>query len=82
VALTGTAVGAAFITKKKAKNIANNQITKRAPGLTVASANQLTRVTVQTESIQTGANSSNAVAAVCPSGQKGLGVLPHHVMNS
>ena len=38
VALSGTAIGAAFITKKKAKNIANNQITKRAPGLSVASA--------------------------------------------
>jgi len=38
VALTGTAVGAAFITKKKAKKIANNQITKRAPGLSVKTA--------------------------------------------
>jgi hypothetical protein len=41
-ALGGTAVGASFITKKKAKNVANNQITKRAPGLSVASANTAT----------------------------------------
>jgi hypothetical protein len=43
VALTGTAVGAVFITKKQAKKIAknqaNNEISKRAPGLAVASAN-------------------------------------------
>jgi hypothetical protein len=37
-ALGGTAVAGGFITKKKAKNIANNQITQRAPGLSVASA--------------------------------------------
>jgi hypothetical protein len=44
-ALGGTAVGASFITKKKAKNVANNQITKRAPGLSVASANTATTAT-------------------------------------
>jgi hypothetical protein len=38
VALSGTAVGAAFITKKKAKKVANAAITKRAPGLSVANA--------------------------------------------
>ena len=43
VALSGTAAGAVFITKKQAKTIAvtqsDNEITKRAPGLSVASAN-------------------------------------------
>jgi hypothetical protein len=37
-ALGGTAVAGGFITKKKAKNIANNVVTQRAPGLSVASA--------------------------------------------
>jgi hypothetical protein len=37
-ALGGTAVGAKVLNKKKVKKIANNQITKRAPGLSVASA--------------------------------------------
>jgi hypothetical protein len=37
-ALGGTAVAGGFITKKKAKKVADNQITKRAPGLSVASA--------------------------------------------
>ena len=37
-ALGGTAIAGGFITKKKAKKVANNQITKRAPGLAVASA--------------------------------------------
>ncbi len=39
-ALGGTAVGAKVLNKKKVKNIANNEITKRAPGLSVASANR------------------------------------------
>jgi hypothetical protein len=37
-ALGGTAIGAAFVTKKKAKKIAANQVNKLAPGLSVASA--------------------------------------------
>jgi hypothetical protein len=37
-ALGGTAIGATVLTKKKVKKIANNQITNRAPGLSVASA--------------------------------------------
>jgi len=37
-ALSGTALAGGFITKKKAKKIANNEITKRAPGLSVAHA--------------------------------------------
>jgi len=37
-ALGGTAVGATVLSKKKVKKISNNQITKRAPGLSVASA--------------------------------------------
>jgi hypothetical protein len=37
-ALGGTAVGAAFITKKQSKKIAANQVNKLAPGLSVASA--------------------------------------------
>ena len=37
-ALGGTAIAGGFITKKKAKKVADNQITKRAPGLSVASA--------------------------------------------
>jgi hypothetical protein len=37
-ALGGTAVAGGFITKKKAKNIANNVVTQRAPGLAVGSA--------------------------------------------
>ena len=37
-ALGGTAVGAAFVTKKQAKKIAKNQVNKLAPGLSVASA--------------------------------------------
>jgi hypothetical protein len=38
VALGGTAIGAAFVTKKQSKKIAKNQINKLAPGLSVASA--------------------------------------------
>jgi hypothetical protein len=37
-ALGGTAFAGGFITKKKAKNVANNVVTQRAPGLSVASA--------------------------------------------
>ena len=37
-ALGGTALAGGFITKKKAKTVADKQITKRAPGLSVASA--------------------------------------------
>jgi hypothetical protein len=37
-ALGGTAVGAAFVSKKQAKKIAKNQVNKLAPGLSVASA--------------------------------------------
>ena len=37
-ALGGTAIGAAFVTKKQAKKIAKNQVNKLAPGLSVASA--------------------------------------------
>ncbi|MGZ8672321.1 MAG: hypothetical protein ACXWZJ_10430 [Solirubrobacterales bacterium] len=37
-ALGGTAVAGGFITKKKAKNVANNQITKRQSGLSVLKA--------------------------------------------
>lgn len=37
-ALGGTAVAAKTLTKKNVKNISNNQITKREPGLSVASA--------------------------------------------
>jgi hypothetical protein len=37
-ALGGTAVGAAFVTKKQAKKVAANQVNKLAPGLSVASA--------------------------------------------
>ena len=38
VALGGTAVAGGVLNKKKVKNISNNQITQRAPGLSVASA--------------------------------------------
>jgi hypothetical protein len=38
VALGGTAIAGGFITKKKAKKIAANQVNKLAPGLSVASA--------------------------------------------
>ena len=37
-ALGGTAIGAGFVTKKKAKKIAANQVNKLAPGLSVAKA--------------------------------------------
>jgi hypothetical protein len=37
-ALSGTAIGAAFVTKKQSKKIAANQVNKLAPGLSVASA--------------------------------------------
>jgi hypothetical protein len=37
-ALSGTAIGAAFVTKKQTKKIAANQVNKLAPGLSVASA--------------------------------------------
>jgi len=37
-ALSGTALAGGFITKKKAKKVADAQITKRAPGLSVAHA--------------------------------------------
>jgi hypothetical protein len=37
-ALGGTAIGAAFVTKKQSKKIAANQVNKLAPGLSVASA--------------------------------------------
>jgi hypothetical protein len=37
-ALGGTAIAGGALNKKKVKNIANNQITNRAPGLSVASA--------------------------------------------
>jgi hypothetical protein len=61
VALTGTAVGAAFITKKQAKNIARtqagNEIAKQAPGLAVASAN-----TANSANHADSANSANTAA--------------------
>ena len=37
-ALGGTAVAGGALNKKKVKNISNNQITQRAPGLSVKSA--------------------------------------------
>ena len=37
-ALTGTAFAGGFITKKKAKKVANSVVTQRAPGLSVARA--------------------------------------------
>jgi hypothetical protein len=40
-ALGGSAVGASFITKKKAKNVANNAITQRAPTLKVGDSDKL-----------------------------------------
>jgi archaellin len=51
-ALGGTAIGASFITKKKAKNVANNQITKRAPGLSVASAKTADNLADQSQQIR------------------------------
>ena len=41
-ALGGTAIAGGALNKKKAKKIANSQITKRAPGLSVASAKSAT----------------------------------------
>jgi len=40
-ALGGTAIAGGVLNKKKVKNISNNQITKRAPGLSVANAANL-----------------------------------------
>jgi archaellin len=51
-ALGGSAIGASFITKKKAKNVANNQITKRAPGLSVASAKTADNLADQSQQIR------------------------------
>ena len=52
-ALGGTAVGAAFVSKKQAKKIAANQVNKLAPGLSVASA----------KSADNAANATNATKA-------------------
>jgi hypothetical protein len=44
-ALGGTAVAGGALNKKKVKNISNNQITQRAPGLSVKSADNATTAT-------------------------------------
>jgi hypothetical protein len=55
-ALGGTAVAGGVINKKKAKNIANNVVTQRAPGLSVASAKSADSATNAT-------NANNATTA-------------------
>jgi hypothetical protein len=47
-ALGGTAVAGGALNKKKVKNISNNQITQRAPGLSVASAKSADNATTAT----------------------------------
>lgn len=44
-ALGGTAIAGGALNKKKVKNISNNQITQRAPGLSVKSADNATTAT-------------------------------------
>jgi hypothetical protein len=58
---------------KLAPGIANDEITKRAPGLSVASAvtaNRLANVTVQREDFQVADNTANGALAQCPQGQQ------------
>jgi len=77
-ALAGTAVAAdptattSALSKKKVKKIANKQITKRAPDLAVASADNATNAQNAVNATNaTNANNANAVdghSAVCPAG--------------
>jgi hypothetical protein len=60
VALGGTAVAGGFITKKKAKKVAANQVNKLAPGLSVASAKNADNAT--------NASDSNALGGTAPNG--------------
>jgi hypothetical protein len=58
---------------KLAPDIANQEITERAPGLSVASANTantLANVTVQREDFQVLDNTANGAIAQCPGGQQ------------
>ena len=76
-AVAGTAVAAptadtSALTKSKVKRIANKQINKAAPGLSVATARQLAQVTVQEESLLVEPNSTNAATVPCPAGQQAL----------
>jgi hypothetical protein len=58
-ALGGTAIGAAFVTKKQSKKIAKNQVNKLAPGLSVASAKSADSATSAT----TAGRAQNVLAA-------------------
>jgi hypothetical protein len=58
---------------KLAPGIANDEITKRAPGLSVASAvtaNRLANVTVQREDATVVDNTANGIIVECPAGQQ------------
>lgn len=88
-ALGGTAIGAAFVTKKQSKKIAANQVNKLAPGLSVASAKSAdsakTADSANTANSATTAGSANNVLAakVASDGtllfaaQGGTSVQPH-----
>jgi hypothetical protein len=60
-ALGGTAVAGGAINKKKAKNIANNVVTQRAPGLSVSHAN-----TANSANSASSANTANVANKVGP----------------
>jgi hypothetical protein len=61
-ALGGSAVAGGVLNKKKAKNIANNVVTQRAPGLSVASAKSADSATSAT-SATNATNANNATNA-------------------
>lgn len=58
-ALGGTAIAGGALNKKKVKNISNNQITQRAPGLSVSSAKSADNLTDPSQEIQAWASLDN-----------------------
>jgi hypothetical protein len=80
-ALAGTAVAAdpsatTAVSKKKTKKIANQQIKKKAPGLSVASAEALTNVTYikgPATSIPADGQTHLLDGAICPDGSNVVG---------
>lgn len=72
-ALSGTAVGATVLTKKKVKKISNNQITKRAPSLSVASAKTADSATTADNAQPTAFAQVSAAGTLNPGNSKNVG---------
>jgi hypothetical protein len=58
--------------KKQVKKIVKKQINKLAPGLDVATAEKLAKVTVQSTEFTVAQDAGNGGSATCPAGQQAL----------